>query len=110
MAVLELIMTEFGGRAIPYVDVKDVSTTPIQIVKRNPNRAGLLIQNIGSYNVYIGLKPDVSPTNGLLLMSNGGSLSVYWKEDGYLVTEEYWAVAPASTRLYIQELIIVSEK
>jgi hypothetical protein len=104
---VDLIQREYGGKVVPFDAVISVGTTPIQLVKANPQRTGLLIQNIGSYNVYISRSSNVSAGNGLLLMANGGSIIMHWREDGYMVLDTWYAVGSGSTTLYIQELILI---
>ena len=106
MSVVGLIQKEFGGKLIPYETVITVGVVPTKIVENNPERAAVIIQNVGAYNVYISTKPDVSIGNGLLLFANGGGITYLYKEDGYLAIVELYAVAPAETKLYVQELVI----
>jgi len=106
MSVVGLIQKEFGGKLIPYESIVTVGTTPVKIVENNPERAAVVIQNIGPYNAYISTKPQVSVGNGLLIFANGGGITYLYKEDGYLAIVELYAVAPAETTLYIQELVI----
>ena len=106
MSIVGLIQKEFGAKLIPYESIVTVGTTPVRIIENNPERAAVIIQNVGAYNVYISTKPDVSIGNGLLLFANGGGITYIYKEDGYLAIVELYAVAPAETKLYIQELVI----
>jgi len=85
-----------------------VGVTAVKILSNNPKRMSVLIQNLSANTVYIGLKPDVSNTNGILLAANGGSITLQYDKDFQLVTNEMYAIASgaASSILVLENNII----
>jgi hypothetical protein len=76
--------------------ITTIGTTAEKLVNNNPRRMSLLIINLSANNVYVGLKPDVSATKGMLVAANGGSLSLTYDKDFQLVTNELWIVGAAA--------------
>lgn len=95
--VQDLIRGEFGAPAIIEQDPDndgDIGTTSELLLRRDPNRAGLFIINLGSNTVL--LNPGGQPataTRGIRLDANGGSISMNWRDDFVLPTEEWHAIA-----------------
>lgn len=105
----EMVRREFGGDTSYNVNVFDVATTPIQILKNNPQRVMVVVQNIGAANVYINFNVNVSSSDGLLLAANGGLISLIVKEDGALVCSEMYAVGDGTSKLMVLEVYILGK-
>jgi hypothetical protein len=58
----------------------------VQICPINPERVQLTICNLSAGNVIVGPKTTTSATVGILLTSNGGTISINVWEDGILPT------------------------
>jgi hypothetical protein len=72
----------------------------------NADRVGLLLVNLGGGPLYISINSGVSQASGILLVSNGGSLSLNVTEDFTLTSRSFWAVAPSvNVTIYVLEII-----
>jgi len=109
MSVIKLMREKFGGRVVPMTSIKTITTTSsVEVVKDNPNRVGLLIQNIGSYSIYVNIESAATAGSGLLLLSSGGTYSVGWEEDGILPCKSHHAIASGgNSTVIVIELILI---
>jgi len=109
MSVIKLIQEKFGGRVVPRTSIKTIETgKSVEVVKDNPNRVGLLIQNIGSYSIYMNIENPATVGGGLLLLSNGGTYSINWEEDGILPCKSHHAIASGgNSTVIVIELILI---
>jgi hypothetical protein len=106
-ACAEYVQRKFGvrTRAVtnPLGDL-DIGSSYSQVLLANPDRLASLVMNLGAYNVYVGFDRDVSSTKGILLVANGGLLSLVVDDDLELVTYPVYAVCPGGTsRVYVVE-------
>ena len=69
--------------------------TETKVLGGNPDRFSYIFFNLGSNDLYVSFSHGVSDKNGMLIMANGGNLSMNADDDGELVTYPLYAVAPA---------------
>lgn len=83
-----------------------VYTTKTRVAANNPDRVGLTIINLDVVDAYIGLTNLVSTAQGLLLLKNGGFISMNVVQDMMLPAHEWYAVAgqSGSTVVYVLEV------
>lgn len=87
-------------------EVSTVGTTAVLIAKNNPDRVGLTIINLSVNNMYISPVSGVSSTKGIEVPSNGGSVSMNFRDDGELPGFNFYAVASAAgSGIYVLETI-----
>lgn len=86
-----------GGPCNEFEDSVTVQTTATSIVNNSPDRVGLVIINLGANDIYIGLTPAVSTTNGIKLPANGGSVSMNVRDDFILPSRQWWGIANGGT-------------
>jgi len=77
----------------PSITNPSVNGTPSKIVLPNAGRNNLLVMNLSSDTIYLGLDGTVSPTNGFVLVPNGGFFKLARWEDFDFTTYGFWAVA-----------------
>jgi len=99
----DYIQREFGFDLVAEFPPKVVSigSTPTELVKGNPDRVMLLIQNIGAEDAYIHFDQRVSTSLGLLVPKNGGGWVFLGREDGEIVGYPWYAITGTSTTLYL---------
>jgi len=109
MGVLrELVRKELGVDTYVKINpnLTSVSATAQKMLNNNPDRVAFVAINLGSNPIMIAPDESVSSTYGIRLDANGGSLSMYYKEDFELVGFEYWAITTTGTStLYTIEVI-----
>ncbi len=89
-------------------EVIQVEVTVTKVFAYNPNRLGLVIINTSGFPILVGYKNDVSVGNGILLVANGGSLSLIWNEDFELVASEVFAIADGgAATIYSNETVSI---
>lgn len=77
------------------------------VARGAPQRAFLLIVNLSVNSVYVGPFADVAAAKGILLQPNGGSVSLIWDRDLELVTQPWYAIAPAgASAILVVESVI----
>ena len=75
----------------------EATTTAQQILYQNPDRIAFSIMNLGTENVALAPDENVAVDYGILLASNGGYVSMNWKEDYSLVGYDWWVLCPTGT-------------
>jgi len=102
----DYIQREFGFDLIAEFPPRVVSVTSsvTELVKSNPDRVMLMIQNIGADDVYVHFDQNVSSTLGLLIPKNGGGWVFLGREDGELVGYPWFAISPTSTTVYLMSV------
>ena len=76
--------------------VATVGTSPVAILRNNPQRVQAYVVNLSLNRVYVGPSWDVSATKGIRLDPNGGFWSVVYYEDFHAAGWEWVAVADAA--------------
>lgn len=101
--------SQLGGPTNEIESSPVITTTVGSAVQGNGDRIGLLIMNIGSDIVYIGLSAQVSNTNGIELAAGGGVATFNVRDDFTLPSRQWWAVAQnTSSQLYVLEEVRIS--
>jgi len=73
---------------MPVVYFIDVLDIPTQILQNNPNRVYAFIQNLGSYDIFLGFDNMVDYGQGIQLFANGGAVTLDYRLDGESVGYE----------------------
>jgi len=106
-AAAELSDQRWGGRSRPIESNPVAAVSSTESLAGNADRVALLLQNIGSYPVYVGFGQPVSATNGLLVAAAGGTLSLSLEEDGETTSRSLYTLADGGTsQLYILETVV----
>lgn len=109
MKVSDIITDKYGVKTNKKINplTSSLGTTAAMVLTNNPNRISFTIVNMSTNTVYLAFGPDVSTTNGILLLPNGGSLSVSMGEDFELSCSEVYGVASGATSsIYTLEVTI----
>lgn len=103
MSVHELILERLKRGTRPVVNpVTDtVGTTATKILLNNPDRFSWLVVNLSADRGYLGWDPTVGAAKGVPIEANGGTVSMYWQEDGEVVCYELYAVNEVASGKYI---------
>lgn len=83
-------------------DIEEQKTVMIavtQIVKDDPKRVFMLIQNRSDTDIFISTKPNVSTSTGIKLVALTGDISYSRRDHGSLVTRGFYAVSSADTKV-----------
>jgi len=87
-------------------EIDEATTTAQQVLFQNPDRIAFSIMNLGTENVALAPDERVAQDYGILLASNGGYVSMNWKEDYSLVGYDWWVVTASGTsKLLVLEVI-----
>lgn len=102
-SVADLQRERLGVRTSPRVNrvAASVGATAAQVLRQDPNRASFLVVNLSLNDMYLGPFRDPSSTKGIRLGPSGGSLAVWWAEDGEVVAWEWWIIATAAASAYL---------
>lgn len=88
--------------AAPVSSNPSVGTTATSIAAADPARFALLIVNLGTSSCYVAPFGQVSSTDGIILDSGGGFVSMTNRDDLLLPDYQWWAVCGASGQsLYV---------
>lgn len=94
-----------GGDVEPVESLPTIGTTSVVVKSGDPECVQLTIVNLSANTVYLRPNRTASATAGILLASNGGSVSMVAAEDGTLPAQEWQAVATAAgSPLYVTGL------
>jgi len=94
----------FPTRAIENPVTDEVGTTPVEILRNNPDRFQWLVVNLSPNIVYLAFDKRVSTTRGIRLSANGGNASMHARDDGEAVTYPVWAISDVGINpIYVVE-------
>ena len=83
-------------------DVEEQKTVMIavtEIVRADPKRVFMLIQNRSDTDIFVSTKPNVSTSTGIKLVALTGDLAYSRRDHGSLVTRAFFAVSSADTKV-----------
>lgn len=74
----------------------------VQVVRPDPERTFLLILNLSTNDMYLGLSEEVSASNGILLAANGGFVKMQLVDDFELLINPFYVFSSAAgNQLYV---------
>lgn len=117
-------MTELGGANLIFTESEfagpvsqvdgdvSVGSTATRIVTGDPEGLSLSLINLGLHDIYVMTDDKVSSTHGILLIAQGGLLSLTVRDDQELPARAWWGIAPDGdttvtyirTRRYAQQV------
>ena len=104
-AAAEYLRTRFKGELTELEATVLIGTSVGTVIDSDPDRLGLLVMNLSSNVVYIGIENNVSATNGIRLSASGGSISFNVEDDGMILTRTIYGIATgAGSSVYILSL------
>ena len=104
-AAQSFIEGELGGPTSEEESEVVTAAAFVTLCANDPEAVVLLLINLGSNAVYIGLQDDVSETKGIYLAANGGSVSMAIRDDYTLPTRQWFAVSPSgASTVYVLRL------
>lgn len=95
-AVADYLSRTFGGIFREFTGNIPVDATVTICARRDNERVSLTLVNLGTTNIFIAPRPDVSNTMGIRLGPNGGTVSFSVVDDGILPALDWWAVGDAA--------------
>lgn len=104
-AAAQFTAAQLGGPTSEKETVVATGATPVTACGNDPDRVGLVIINLGANTVYAALAGNPSASLGIILNSNGGSLTLNVRDDYSLSTREWSVSSPAgASSVYVLEL------
>lgn len=94
-AALEYLRATYGGDFEPVGGTFPTGAAAIQVSNNDPEVVSLTFINLGANPVFLAPTNKVSATEGVLLGSNGGLLSLTVRDDALLPTLDWHALSPA---------------
>lgn len=70
-----------------------------EIVRADPKRVFLLIQNRSDTDIFISTKPNVTTSTGIKLVALTGDIAYSRRDHGSLVTRAFFAVSAADSKV-----------
>jgi len=105
-AALQWSQKELGGLLLEKDSNPTMQVTATQIVENNADRVVLVVFNLGVNDVYMSITADVSATNGIKLVANGGFIIIELRDDFTLQTRQWWGLGNGGTSAcYVLELV-----
>lgn len=97
-AAQRFVVGEFGGSGDSEEVTVSVGTTAVRVLENDPDRVMFLLVNNGTGPVYLSTAPTITAPNGAAVQGSGGNMEVDVREDGSLVSREWWAVSSSGTQ------------
>lgn len=69
-----------------------ISATPVQVVAADPERFYLRFNNPGTGTVTLGVKPDISSSNGLYVLQANQGITLTLQYDGPIIYQAWYMV------------------
>lgn len=106
-SVQDLIDREFGFPTTEAETATTVGTAVAQLVSNNPKRVALVVVNLSTGALFIGLDRATSSTRGLRL-ATGGSVSMNYNDDFTLPAREWFIIGDgAGLAFYALEVLMI---
>lgn len=95
----------FGGDFEEAESNVSVGTSVTQLTQNDPECISLTMINLGTADVYIKPKNNVSTTSGILLTASGGNVSMDVRSDATLPSKAWFAVSgTAGQEVYVLKI------
>ena len=94
-SVQEVLLERYGLRITTRKsgDAFEMGVAIAQIVPMNPRRLSLIMVNLSANNIWIAPETFVSPAHGILLVPNGGTFILNYREDLTLASHAWVGIA-----------------
>lgn len=92
-AAAEYLRNRFKGELSEVEATATIGTTVGTVIDSDPDRLGLLVMNLSTNTVYVGIENNISATNGIRLGPSGGSISFNVEDDGMILTRRIYGLA-----------------
>jgi len=104
-AAIEFAARRFGGLLRERQSAPTIGTSAVELLGADPERVFYIIVNLSPNDMHVSFRADVSATNGILIIAQGGSMEVDVESDGNLSALQLFGVAAAAaSQLFILEL------
>ena len=104
----DLLKNALGVNSHPGPESGTQSITAVvsKILSNNPNRVGLTFSNLSPNTIFLWIENTVGVGQGIFLSANGGTVGFDWRVDMTLISNDWYAVAPAgASNLSILEVV-----
>jgi len=92
-AAAEYLRNRFKGELSEVEATSSIGTTVGTVIDSDPDRLGLLVMNLSTNTVFVGIENNISSTNGIRLGPSGGSISFNVEDDGMILTRRIYGLA-----------------
>lgn len=96
-AAAQFTALNLGGPATIEDGVVSVATTITQILQNDPDRVAITMINQGVEDVTVRPSNQVASLKGILLLANGGGVTLNIRDDGVLCSRDWWGVSSAGS-------------
>ncbi len=77
------------------------------VIGSNPKRLGFVVVNLGANPIWIAPSDNVAMNYGIVLVANGGAVSMRWDVDFEMVSLPYYGISNAAgTTIHVMEVMI----
>lgn len=94
------------GKGRTESNVVTVGTSATRLVRPNPQRRELIIQNRGTSDVFIENTENPSTTTSMIVQSDGGEIVLLKEEDGDLVIDKWFAISSVAGQSVIVKEVL----
>lgn len=79
-----------------------------QVLGANPKRLAYIVINLGANNCWVAPSDRVADDYGYILLPNGGSVHMLYREDWKMVTLPWYVIGVAApgTNIFVHEVMI----
>ena len=112
VTLADLLRKELGVGTVTLRNrsLSQVGTSVVTIARQSPNRLVLDVVNLSVNALFVLDERNVSSTRGYRVAPSGGTLHLWWKEDGERVGYEWFALAAAAgSDVLIVETLVSTE-
>ena len=109
MSIQDLLNEDIGANAAPTEDalLSTISTSSQALLAPNPNRLAFIFVNLSGVDMYLRPHGAVAASNGIIISPLGGSLTVRWRDDFMLPSEDWYALAASGTQNFYHVSLIL---
>lgn len=106
-AALLFTQQELGGPIVENESIVAIPAAASEVfLNGNGDRVGLVLINVGSFVIYVGVTPgNLNLGQGIPLPSGGGAMTLTVRDDFTLPSRAWYAYSPNNSSLYVLELI-----
>lgn len=105
-AAAQFVAQQYGGGFVVRSGTVAVGVAPVVIVPNDPDRVAVIVINIGTTQVTLAFRGDLTAGQGIVLLDNGSAYSVNVRDDAILPAWEHNGISNlAGGSIFVVEII-----